>query len=280
MPYTPEHNGVIEKENRILVEATRSMIHAQDLPEKLWAEAVNTATYRCCFQDEITPEKTSIEIVQTQSSEEVCEEDASCIDVGEETEIQDIDDLNTSLETKVYNLRNRSQLQKPSRFDGFVMLAERNKPFTFQEGIDSSNVKEWRDAMQEELNSLNEKESWELGNLPQDREPIENRWVYKIKEMLLIKFNVTRLEHKDEEKLQEFLKNLEETFSVRIEPANYFLGLQIQHLDDGSIFIHQENYCRKVQDSFNMSNANPVSVLFDKSLTCLDHSEKLQEDIP
>ncbi|GBN35929.1 hypothetical protein AVEN_54315-1 [Araneus ventricosus] len=29
-----------------------------------------------------------------------------------------------------------------------------------------------------------------------------------------------------------------------------------------------------------MSSANPVSVSFDKSLTCLDHSEKLKEDIP
>ncbi|GBN38378.1 hypothetical protein AVEN_138346-1 [Araneus ventricosus] len=31
------------------------------------------------FKDEITSEKTSIEIVQTRSTEEVCEEDASCI---------------------------------------------------------------------------------------------------------------------------------------------------------------------------------------------------------
>ncbi|GBM10942.1 hypothetical protein AVEN_171427-1 [Araneus ventricosus] len=56
------------------------------------------------FKDEIMPEKTSIEIVQTQSTEELCEEDASCIDAGEETETQDIDYLNITLETKVYNL--------------------------------------------------------------------------------------------------------------------------------------------------------------------------------
>ncbi|GBM81735.1 Retrovirus-related Pol polyprotein from transposon TNT 1-94 [Araneus ventricosus] len=242
-----------------------------------------------------------------------------------------------------------------------------------------------RNVMQEELNSLNENETWELVNLPQGRKPIENRWVYKIKKnaedeiqhykarlvakgfsqkpdtnynetfspvvrwdtirtvlsifacegLKLAQFDIkcaflygdlneeiymmqpqgyedgTRrcnleqtnsdpclfvnkdkpiflilyvdddiIAAKDEEKLQEFLKNLEETFSVRIEQANYFLGLQIQHLDDGSIFIHQENYCRKVLDSFNMSSANPVSVPFDKSLTYLDHSEMLQEDIP
>ncbi|GBM89121.1 hypothetical protein AVEN_190947-1 [Araneus ventricosus] len=42
---------------------------------------------------------------------------------------------------------------------------------------------------------------------------------------------------KDEEKLQEFLKNLEETFSARIEPANYY---KYSILDDGSFFILQE----------------------------------------
>ncbi|GBL76265.1 hypothetical protein AVEN_234520-1 [Araneus ventricosus] len=45
MPYTPEQNRVIERENIILVEAARSMLHAKNLPEKLWAEAVNTAAY-------------------------------------------------------------------------------------------------------------------------------------------------------------------------------------------------------------------------------------------
>ncbi|GBO02220.1 Retrovirus-related Pol polyprotein from transposon TNT 1-94 [Araneus ventricosus] len=106
-------------------------------------------------------------------------------------------------------------------------------------------------------------------------------FVNKDKSIFLILYvDDGRIVAKDDEKLQEFLKNLEETFNDRIEPVNYFLGLQIQHLDDGSISIHQENYCRKVRDFFNMLNANPVSVLFDKSLTCLDHLEKLQEDIP
>ncbi|KRX78876.1 Retrovirus-related Pol polyprotein from transposon TNT 1-94 [Trichinella sp. T6] len=43
MPYTPEHNGVAERENRILVETGRSILHSKDLPFSLWAEAVNTA---------------------------------------------------------------------------------------------------------------------------------------------------------------------------------------------------------------------------------------------
>lgn len=45
MPYTPEQNGAAERENRILVESGRTMIHTKGLPIKLWAEAVNTAAY-------------------------------------------------------------------------------------------------------------------------------------------------------------------------------------------------------------------------------------------
>ena len=35
MPYVPEQNGSPERENRILVESAKSMIHARDLPTKL-----------------------------------------------------------------------------------------------------------------------------------------------------------------------------------------------------------------------------------------------------
>ncbi|KRY85960.1 Retrovirus-related Pol polyprotein from transposon TNT 1-94 [Trichinella pseudospiralis] len=45
MPYTPEQNGVAERENRILVETGRSMLHSKNLPLSLWAEAVNTGCH-------------------------------------------------------------------------------------------------------------------------------------------------------------------------------------------------------------------------------------------
>lgn len=41
MSYTLEENGVAERENRILVEGARSIIHANNLLVKLWIEAIN-----------------------------------------------------------------------------------------------------------------------------------------------------------------------------------------------------------------------------------------------
>nr|GFB49070.1 integrase, catalytic region, zinc finger, CCHC-type, peptidase aspartic, catalytic [Tanacetum cinerariifolium] len=40
---TPEQNGVVERQNRTLVEATRTMLSAAKLPLFFWAEAIATA---------------------------------------------------------------------------------------------------------------------------------------------------------------------------------------------------------------------------------------------
>lgn len=45
IPKTPEQNGVAERMNRTLVEATRSMLVNSSLPYSFWAEALSTATY-------------------------------------------------------------------------------------------------------------------------------------------------------------------------------------------------------------------------------------------
>ncbi|GJW16647.1 retrovirus-related pol polyprotein from transposon TNT 1-94 [Tanacetum coccineum] len=44
-PRTPEQNGVVERRNRTLVEAARTMLSASKLPLSFWAKAVATACY-------------------------------------------------------------------------------------------------------------------------------------------------------------------------------------------------------------------------------------------
>ncbi|CAH9088439.1 unnamed protein product [Cuscuta epithymum] len=45
VPGTPQHNGVVERMNRTIVEKVRCMLKMSDLPKSFWAEAVNTAVY-------------------------------------------------------------------------------------------------------------------------------------------------------------------------------------------------------------------------------------------
>ena len=43
--YTPEQNGIAERDHRSTVESARSQMHAKDIPLKLWAEAINYSVY-------------------------------------------------------------------------------------------------------------------------------------------------------------------------------------------------------------------------------------------
>jgi len=45
IPRTPEQNGVVERKNRTLIEAARTMLADSGLPLYFWAEAVNTTCY-------------------------------------------------------------------------------------------------------------------------------------------------------------------------------------------------------------------------------------------
>jgi hypothetical protein len=43
--YNPQQNGVAERKNRSIIGSARAMIHDQELPMFLWAEACNTTVY-------------------------------------------------------------------------------------------------------------------------------------------------------------------------------------------------------------------------------------------
>lgn len=61
--YTAQ-NGVSDRENRILVESARSMLHAKKLPPMLWAEAVNTVAYVLNLTDLTTESKSPYYIIE------------------------------------------------------------------------------------------------------------------------------------------------------------------------------------------------------------------------
>ena len=52
-PYTPQHNGVVERKSRTIMNKVRSMLKGKNLPKAIWGEAVVTTTYvlnRCPTQ--------------------------------------------------------------------------------------------------------------------------------------------------------------------------------------------------------------------------------------
>lgn len=56
-----------------------------------------------------------------------------------------------------------------------------------------------------------------------------------------------------------FIDNLKREFDITVKPANYFLGLEIESCDNGSVRVSQEAYAKKVLEKFGMNDCHPVS---------------------
>ncbi|UYV78997.1 hypothetical protein LAZ67_17000580, partial [Cordylochernes scorpioides] len=430
MPYTPQQNGSAERENRTLIEAARSMIYAKNMSLKLWAEAVNTATYvlnrtgpsqiegktpyELCNKDgyriwmpnsnKVVTSRDVIfkETIPTFSLDiEKRNKEFSSNQIDEQNDTQDIEKIESNVQTSdVYNLRDRSNISKPQRYiDAEINIAEGLEPKTYKEAMDSPNAQFWKEAMNEEMNSLTENDVYECTTLPPGQKPIDCKWVLKTKlnskgeitrykarlvakgfaqkkgidyeetfspvarhdtirtllaiaaneDLKLVQFDIKTAflygdlqdqiyikqpegfnngtdlvwklkkslyglkqsprcwNHKivnfmkerclkestadpclffrktndhlliiaiyvddgiiagtNEQEIKEFLE-LMFSFKITSEPLNYFLGIEIERQPDGSIFINQKAYIKRILEKFNMSQANKVGTPTDNS---------------
>lgn len=246
MPYTPEQNGSAERENRTLVEAARSMLQSTKLPNKLWAECVNTAAYvlnrtgptkivdktpyelwnakeasidhlkvfgtecfvhvpkqkrqkfdaksvkgylvgYCGDRDGYrvyVPEQDDVIISRDVlfKEEQLSATDSSCSEEAEvDVALQDDGNSHINVDASKQALRDRNLIQLPARYSDFAMFADCSEPNSFTEAMQSENSHDWQCAMDDEMKSLAESNTWELVEKPEDRLVVDNRWVYRVK---------------------------------------------------------------------------------------------------
>ncbi|KAE8694951.1 hypothetical protein F3Y22_tig00110761pilonHSYRG00036 [Hibiscus syriacus] len=214
---TPQQNGVAERKNRHLAKICRSMLYAKNVPGRFWAEAMRTATFvinrlpqpRLGF---VLPFKKLWNIKPTVSYFQVFDRER-----GGNVVIQLVEDatrhemwylmkhilggpqrkrccqIRENLETS-YNKRwgsilfNSKQVQMNQKIQMAMMpnpkyanatiIEEATEPETFEEASKSSEL---MTTMKEEIDALQQNQTWDIVPKIKDVKPLSCKWVYKIK---------------------------------------------------------------------------------------------------
>ena len=63
----------------------------------------------------------------------------------------------------------------------YISANSSNKPRTYRKAVNGPQEVEWKDAMADEFNSLQERGTWEVVPRPTDRRIVSCKWVYRVK---------------------------------------------------------------------------------------------------
>ncbi|CAL8134899.1 unnamed protein product [Prunus armeniaca] len=221
--YTPQQNGVVERKNRTVVEMTKAMLHEKNMPYSLWAKAVHTAVYlgymvfdpftkklilsRDVVFDESmtwnwkaqTEIPTAVTNTQDQSKTEI---DSSLHEVTEVDNNCASPCSSSQVEEQERNIHETVEITKPYDHTPVKwrsindILAQCNlyivEPEKYEEAAQDQS---WIKAMEDELSMIEKNGTWELVNIPSDKQVIGVKWVFKTKLNLdgLVQNNKARL---------------------------------------------------------------------------------------
>ncbi len=85
--------------------------------------------------------------------------------------------------------------------------------------------------------------------------------------------------HKIED-INRLINFMQKKFEIKAKPLEYFLGLEIKQLENGSIHVNQAAYATKVLAKFGMLNSNPVSTPADSSIQNFGLSDDVVTNFP
>ncbi|KAG7578131.1 Zinc finger CCHC-type [Arabidopsis thaliana x Arabidopsis arenosa] len=145
--------------------------------------------------------------------------------------------------------------KRPSYLADYVLLAEiegerlllqvNEEPWDFSE---ASELREWREACDEEISSISKNKTWSLEKLPNGVKPIGLKWVFKIKRNSDGSINKYKARLVAKGYVQRHGIDFDEVFApvARIETIRFILALaasngwEVHHLDVKTAFLHGE----------------------------------------
>ncbi|KAL4091127.1 hypothetical protein QTP88_025865 [Uroleucon formosanum] len=89
---------------------------------------------------------------------------------------------------------------------------------------------------------------------------------YMIKEMSIIDLTTWATQHwifKHSKSMEDNKNYLKDNFETKEGELDHFLGIEIDQRPDGSIFIHQSSYCKRILERFKMEEVNVLHIPTD-----------------
>ncbi|GJU84542.1 putative RNA-directed DNA polymerase [Tanacetum coccineum] len=283
-PKTPQLNGLAERMNRTLVERVRCLLSHAGLPASFWGEALNTAVHvinltpcvplRFDVPDRVwsgkdvsyhhlrvfgckasvhipKDERSKLDNDEEQNDEEQNDEEHGADDVDAQEQPNLDEDVHPELPVPMppfVPLRRSTRDHHPStRYSAneYVLLTDGGEPECYAEAMEDEHKKEWFDAMQDEMKSLYENNTFELTKLPKGKRALKKNGQKKGIDFDEIFSPVVKME------------------SIRVVLSlAASLDLEVEQMDVKTVFLHgdldREIY-KEQPEGFNMDKAKVVS---------------------
>ncbi|KAL5545097.1 hypothetical protein UlMin_008881 [Ulmus minor] len=196
-PITPQHNGVVERKNRVIQEMARVMLFSKDVPKNLWAEAVSTACYIINRAYRVYNFRTkniteSINVVIDDIGSQDIPKDSIENDILEQ-EVESLENITKSIcdhNIDVSSSNDSIDLSCDNsdlNIDEILQLVSQLTYTCYISKIEPKNIKEaltddfWISAMQDELNQFVRNDVWELVPRPDHTNVVGIKWIFRNK---------------------------------------------------------------------------------------------------
>lgn len=262
----------------------------------------NNLSYRCYNPDSqkviftrdirfITSNQVEIPLNKEQPSE--LNDDASDIELPAEDVNYDrpIEIDRTTIDRPIIVPRRSTRINKgipPKRY-GLEYANSITEPRNFNEAIAHTHKDEWIRAMNEEIQSLTQKNTWNLTTLPENSKAIGSRWVYNLKTDAsgkIVKFKARLVAQGFS---QRFGIDYNQVFAPTAKNATFRIllsiasreGLVVHHLDVKTAYLNanvEEKIYMKQPPGFAVSGKEDHVCLLNKSIYGLKQSAKAWND--
>ncbi|WVZ49529.1 hypothetical protein U9M48_000877 [Paspalum notatum var. saurae] len=205
--YSPQQNGVVERQNRTVVEMARCLLKSKGVPAEFWGEAVKTAVYILNRVDKLADKSMPMVFLGYEAGtkgyrvyEPVAKKLQVCRGVvfeehrswNWEEPVQQTqqrappptggDHDSEGVPQRYRTLRNLLDTTEEIieyEYSGLCLLAA-EEPTSVEEALADES---WRLAMEAELQSIRDNKTWEFATLPAGHKAIGLKWVFKVHHM-------------------------------------------------------------------------------------------------